>query len=110
MPQPQVSDVGFGYVNRHESVEMPNTDYYDDEDNYPTAIKTPMKSPLKSAMKAPGAPPRDFGNIMSPTFREEDIVEKAETFTAKAQKRDVVSFSSTSSPVHTLSSETLTRH
>ena len=88
MAQPQVSDVGFGYVNKHESVEMPNTDYQND---YP---KTPMKSPLKSAMKTPGAPPRDLGNaIFSPTFKHEDMLEKEEKHTEKEQARDLVRIS-----------------
>jgi hypothetical protein len=92
MAQPQVSDVGFGYVNKHESVEMPDTD----RDEYPTAMpKSPLKSPLKSAMKTPGAPPRDIGNaIFSPTFKEEDILEKQEKHTDKEQARDVVCSSS----------------
>nr|POE63372.1 hypothetical protein CFP56_04275 [Quercus suber] len=85
MPQPQVSDVGFGYMNKHESVEMPDTD---DHDYY----KAPMKSPLKSAMKTPGAPPRDFGAaILSPTFKEEEHLEKHETFTERQQAKDIVS-------------------
>nr|POF14378.1 hypothetical protein CFP56_78394 [Quercus suber] len=83
MPQPQISDVGFGYVNKHESVEMPDTD---DNDYY----KAPMKSPLKSAMKTPGAPPRDFGAaILSPTFKEEEHLEKHETFTERQQAKDI---------------------
>jgi hypothetical protein len=88
MAQPQVSDVGFGYMNKHESVEMPDTD----RDEYPTALpKSPLKSPLKSAMKTPGAPPRDIGNaIFSPTFKHEDILEKQEKHTDKEQARDVV--------------------
>ena len=83
MAQPQPSDVGFGYVNRHESVEMPDTDNND----YP---KTPLKSPLKSAMKTPGAAPRGLGNAMfSPTFTHEEILEKQEKHTEKEQARDV---------------------
>jgi hypothetical protein len=80
MAQPQVSDVGFGYVqNKHESVEMPDTDNND----YPA-----MKTPLKSAMKTPGAPPRDFGNMLSPTFKEEE-----QLHTDKEQARDLVGHS-----------------
>ena len=88
MAQPQVSDVGFGYMNKHESVEMPGTP----QDDYPATIpKSPLKSPLKSAMKVPGAPPRDIGNaIFSPTFKQEDILEKQERHTDKEQARDVV--------------------
>lgn len=99
MAEPQVSDVGFGYVNKHESVEMPNTD----QEDYPTTPlpKSPMKSPLKSAMKTPGAPPRDIGNaIFSPTFREENILEKQEKHTDKEQARDVVRLSSASDHIH----------
>lgn len=87
MAQPQVSDVGFGYVgNKHESVEMPDTDNND----YPA-----LRSPLKSAMKTPGAPPRDMGNILSPTFKEEEALEKQQVLTDKEQARDVVSLSGT---------------
>ncbi|KAF2720322.1 hypothetical protein K431DRAFT_285979 [Polychaeton citri CBS 116435] len=88
MAQPQISDLGFGYVNRHESVEMPDTDNND----YPPmhdVPKTPLKSPLKSAMKTPGAPPRDLGNILSPTFQEEEVLNKAEEYTEKQQATDV---------------------
>lgn len=86
MAQPQVSDVGFGYVNKHESVEMPDTDY-----NPPLTAKSIPKSPLKSAMKTPGAPPRDLNAILSPTFREEDVLEKHEAYTEKEQAKDLVS-------------------
>lgn len=96
MAQPQPSDVGFGYVNRsrHESVEMPDTD----NNEYPittTVLKAPpkgpLKSPLKSAMKTPGAPPRDFGAVLSPTFKEEQFLEKTEDYTEKIQAKDLVS-------------------
>lgn len=81
MAQPQPSDVGFGYVDRHESVEMPDTDNND----YPSM----PKSPLKSAMKTPGAPPRDMGAMFSPTFREEEVLEKSEKHTDKQQAADL---------------------
>lgn len=85
MAQPQVSDVGFGYINKHESVEMPDTEY-----NPPLTAKTIPKTPLKSAMKTPGQPPRDFGGaILSPTFRQEAALEKREQHTEKRQARDV---------------------
>jgi len=81
MAQPQVSDLGFGYVNnKHESVEMPDTDNND----YPS-----MRSPLKSALKTPGAPPRDMGNMLSPTFKEEEQLEKNQEHTDKEQARDL---------------------
>ncbi|PPJ59048.1 hypothetical protein CBER1_01696 [Cercospora berteroae] len=84
MAQPQVADVGFGYVNKHESVEMPNTDY-----EPPMTARTIPMSPLKSAMKTPGAPPRDYGNILSPTFKEEQVLEKQEAYTEKEQAKDI---------------------
>lgn len=70
----QPGDVGFGYISNsgseHESIRMP-------------------KSPLKSAMKVPGTPGRML-NIMSPTFREEEILEKREMETEKEQAKDIV--------------------
>ncbi|KAF2474780.1 uncharacterized protein BDR25DRAFT_301420 [Lindgomyces ingoldianus] len=79
-PQPQVSDVGFGYV---QSVEMEETD----KKYLPPP--TPM-TPLKSAMKSPGAPPRTTETmILSPTFREEQILEKREALTEKEQAKDL---------------------
>ena len=78
--------MGFGYVNKHESVEMPDTDNND----YPSMKNQPLKSPLKSAMKTPGAPPRDFGNMLSPTFKEEDRLKKEEALTDKQQAADLV--------------------
>jgi len=92
MAEPQPSDVGFGYVNRYESVEMPDTDNND----YPSMPKNPMpktpmpKTPLKSAMKTPGAPPRDFGNILSPTFVQEERLDKQEKHTDRRQAKDLV--------------------
>lgn len=50
-----------------------------------------LKSPLKSAMKVPGTPARRFDNPLSPTFREEDMLEKREGATDKEQARDLVS-------------------
>lgn len=81
MPQPQPSDVGFGYVadnqpSKHSSyvgVEIPLT----------------PASPLKSALKPPGTPGRL--NPLSPTFREEQILEKQEEKTEKEQVKDLVS-------------------
>ncbi|ORY00033.1 hypothetical protein BCR34DRAFT_606428 [Clohesyomyces aquaticus] len=80
-PQPQVSDVGFGYVD--QSVEMEETDR--------KYLPPPPMSPLKSALKSPGAPPRTPGaaSILSPTFREEQILEKREELTEKEQAKDL---------------------
>jgi uncharacterized membrane protein len=82
-PQPQVSDVGFGYV---QSVEM--------EDQEAKYLPPPTPSgPLKSALKSPGAPPRTPGGrpsmILSPTFREERDLEKQEAFTEREQAKDL---------------------
>ncbi|KAF9692283.1 hypothetical protein EKO04_009512 [Ascochyta lentis] len=81
-PQPQVSDVGFGYV---QPVEMEETDR-----KY-LPPPTP-KGPLKSALKSPGAPPRTPGRpsmILSPTFREEHDLEKQEASLEKEQAKDI---------------------
>ncbi|KAI1083146.1 hypothetical protein F5B20DRAFT_596307 [Whalleya microplaca] len=71
--QAQPADVGFGYINN---------DSNGDSGNMP-------KSPLKSAMKVPGTPARKFDNPLSPTFREEDILEKREKDTDVEQVRDL---------------------
>lgn len=75
----QPADVGFGYIN---------------DDTRTQTINVPMtpKSPLKSAMRIPGTPARRIENPLSPTFREEDILEAREKDTEAAQKKDVVSF------------------
>lgn len=77
VPQVQVADIGFGYINgdsNRESVTVPMT----------------PRSPLKSAMKVPGTPARRIDNPLSPTFREEQLLEKRETSTEKVQAKDVV--------------------
>ncbi|ORY62336.1 uncharacterized protein BCR38DRAFT_346309 [Pseudomassariella vexata] len=78
MAHSQPADVGFGYIGNNEgsnreSVNMPMT----------------PKSPLKSAMRVPGTPARKFENPMSPTFREEDILDKREKATEKEQEKDL---------------------
>lgn len=68
--------VGFGYINNaHES------------DNGP-------KVPLKSALKVPGTPARQITNPLSPTFREEEILEKREARNDQQQAKDIVRFPS----------------
>lgn len=71
--QAQPSDIGFGYINNGadvESVAMPQT----------------PRSPLKSALKSPGVGPK---NPLSPTFREEEALEKREKSTDKEQAKDL---------------------
>ncbi|KAG6038205.1 hypothetical protein E4U41_004457 [Claviceps citrina] len=63
--------VGFGYIsNAHESSNRP-------------------KSTLKSAIKVPGTPARQFTNPLSPTFREEEILEKREAKNDQEQVKDI---------------------
>lgn len=88
-PQSQPSDIGFGYLReQHISVEMEETD-----NKYlpPPTPGSPLRSPLKSAMKSPGAAPRNMSTILSPTFREEQVLEKEEEKTEKEQEKDLVS-------------------
>lgn len=72
-----VSDMGFGYVNVRElgqgtsQVHLPAT-------------------PLKSALKTPNSVARNF-NILSPTFKEEYILDKQEKTTEKSNEKDLVS-------------------
>ena len=77
IPQPQVSDVGFGYMSsdeiKHTSVEVPMT----------------PKTPMRSALKVPGTPGRLL-DPRSPTFNEEVALEKQELATEKQNAVDLV--------------------
>ncbi|EAW11804.1 uncharacterized protein ACLA_005600 [Aspergillus clavatus NRRL 1] len=73
--QPDVSDVGFGYVAANDPAQH-------------TAHHLPPASPLKSALKVPGTPGRTL-NPLSPTFREEFFVEKQEKAADKENARDL---------------------
>lgn len=88
MPQPQPSDVGFGYMadNQHSK----HSSY--------AGVEVPLTpaSPLKSALKPPNTPAR-FLNPLSPTFKEEEDLEKQELKTDKANAADLVSGSNLSS-------------
>ena len=80
VPQPQPSDIGFGYMSqsdreKHNSVEVP---------------LTPM-SPMRSALKVPGTPGR-FIDPRSPTFHEETHLEEQELKTEKQNASDLVGF------------------
>lgn len=82
MPQPQPSDVGFGYMSDNRASK--HSSY--------AGVEVPLTpaSPLKSALKPPGTPGR-LANPLSPTFKEEQILEKQEDHTEKANAKDVVS-------------------
>lgn len=84
--QTSVADLGFGYVTDNDAsrhISMPQ------HAHAPGAPATPA-SPLKSAMKSPGTPARTI-NPLSPTFREEQILEKHEESTEKENAKDLVS-------------------
>ena len=55
-------------------------------------VEVPLtpNSPLKSALKPPGTPGR-LVNPLSPTFREEEVLEKREEHTEKQNAKDIVS-------------------
>lgn len=94
MPQPQPSDVGFGYLSTQQpsahAVEIEETDPQYVVPASPRTPLSPLRSPLKSALKSPGAAPRNFETVMSPTFKEEQMLEKAELKTDKKQRKDLV--------------------
>lgn len=80
MAQSQPADVGFGYISNN------------DRNSQGVPVEMPMTpaSPLKSAMRVPGTPGRKIDNPLSPTFREEQILEKHEELTEKEQAKDLV--------------------
>ncbi|KAK5101581.1 hypothetical protein LTR70_000692 [Exophiala xenobiotica] len=73
------SDVGFGYLADNGPVEQHAT--------IPVAYGAGGQ-PLKSAMKTPGTTTR-LVNPMSPTFREEQMLEREEEHTEKQQAKDI---------------------
>ena len=81
MPQPQPSDVGFGYMSENQASK--HSSY--------AGVEVPLtpNSPLKSALKPPGTPGR-LANPLSPTFHEEQILEKHEAHTEKENAKDLV--------------------
>ena len=81
------SDVGFGYVadntaENHASFPVAQQATYRSTDHGPS-------SPLKSALKVPGTPGRLL-NPLSPTFKEEEKLEKREESTEKQNAKDLV--------------------
>jgi hypothetical protein len=81
MAQSQPSDIGFGYINQNDPSRQ----------GVPVEVPITPASPLKSAMRVPGTPGRRIDNPLSPTFREEQILEKHEDMTEKEQAKDLVS-------------------
>lgn len=78
MSEAKPSDIGFGYIadntaTRHVEIQV-----------------GPASPGLKSAMKVPGTPARKLENPLSPTFREEQVLEKQEEITEKQQAKDLV--------------------
>lgn len=69
----QPGQVGFGYIS-----------------NAPDLSGNGPKSPLKSAMKVPGTPGRSLANPLSPTFKEEVVLEKEEEKNDQQQVKDIV--------------------
>ena len=78
--EPKPSDVGFGYIS-NDTVEQQATMKSD--------LNGQAGAPLKSALKTPGTPGRLL-NPLSPTFREEQVLEKEEDKTAVSQAKDLV--------------------
>ncbi|KAF8863414.1 hypothetical protein BDZ45DRAFT_644813 [Acephala macrosclerotiorum] len=81
MATSQPSDIGFGYISENDPSRHAQ--------GVPVEIPQTPASPLKSAMKVPGTPGRRIDNPLSPTFREEQILEKHEEMTEKEQAKDL---------------------
>jgi hypothetical protein len=90
MAQAQPSDIGFGYISENDPARH--------SQGVPVEVPVTPGSPLKSAMKIPGTPGRKIDNPLSPTFREEQILEKHEEMTEKEQANDLVRTLKTISP------------
>lgn len=82
MAQSQPSDIGFGYISQNDPSRH--------SQGVPVEIPATPGSPLKSAMRVPGTPGRRIDNPLSPTFREEQVLEKHEELTEKEQAKDLV--------------------
>lgn len=84
---PNVSDVGFGYVADNNS-----SNYASFPQQPHTAVVNGLQpaTPLKSALKTPGT--ARTANPLSPTFREEQILEIHEKDTEKENAKDVVCY------------------
>lgn len=93
--EPKVSDLGFGYVADNQPSSHASGPAVPPQS---AGLRSnPPQSPLKSALKAPGTPGR-FANPLSPTFKEERILEYHEKETEKENAKDVVCCKFTFSP------------
>lgn len=79
MAQVQPLDIGFGYISSNDPAR------------HHVEIPIPPASSLKSTMRAPGKPERKIDNPLSPTFREEQLLENYEQGTEKEQAKDLAS-------------------
>ncbi|KAI9818230.1 MAG: hypothetical protein M1827_000855 [Pycnora praestabilis] len=86
-PSLQPSDVGFGYIAENDAAR--HATYPVGLGEEVSSAYQPPNSPLKSAMKMPGTPGRRFENPLSPTFREEQVLEKHEESTEVEQAKDL---------------------
>jgi hypothetical protein len=97
MAQAQPSDIGFGYISENDPARH--------SQGVPVEVPVTPGSPLKSAMKIPGTPGRKIDNPLSPTFREEQILEKHEEMTEKEQANDLVRTLKTISPASSVANK-----
>jgi len=81
---PKPSDVGFGYIGDNDPAAHSSYPV----EQHATYKGEPPKSPLKSALKSPGTPGRML-NPLSPTFKEEQLLDKEEELTEKQQAKDL---------------------
>lgn len=81
LPQSQPSDIGFGYISQNDPSRY--------SQGVPVEVPATPASPLRSAMRVPGTPGRRIDNPLSPTFREEQVLEKTEAVTEKEQAKDL---------------------
>lgn len=89
-PESQPGDIGFGYLNNNNK-----------NNNNRESVTMPLspRSPLKSAMRMPNTPGRGL-NPLSPTFREEQVLEKREASTDVEQANDLVCTSTIPQSIH----------
>lgn len=88
-PQPQPADVGFGYL-AGQDVACLSAPYHHRLSSGVEMPATPLSAPLRSTLKMSGAARSSIGGPLSPTFVEEQVLEKQETHTAAEQAKDLV--------------------